>query len=110
VGQSHALDMILTGRGVSGDEARVMGLVNRLTEKGAARDGALALANELGKFPQRCLRSDRLSAYRQWTLGLEDALREETVLGRAVIATGETREGAARFAAGAGRHGDFGRI
>lgn len=110
VGESHALDMILTGRGVSGDEARMMGLANRLTEKGRALDVALELANEIAKFPQRCMRSDRLSAHRQWNLDLEAALREETVLGRAVIATGETREGAARFAAGAGRHGDFEKI
>ena len=110
VGESHALDMILTGRGVSGDEAHMMGLANRLTEKGRALDVALELANEIAKFPQRCMRSDRLSAHRQWNLDLEAALREETVLGRAVIATGETREGAARFAAGAGRHGDFDKI
>ncbi len=110
VGESHALDMILTGRGVSGDEARMMGLANRLTEKGRALDVALEIANEIAKFPQRCMRSDRLSAHRQWNLDLEAALREETVLGRAVIATGETREGAARFAAGAGRHGDFEKI
>jgi enoyl-CoA hydratase len=110
VGESHALDMILTGRGVSGDEAYMMGLANRLTDKGRALDVALELAAEIAKFPQRCMRSDRLSAHRQWHLGLEDALREETVLGRAVIATGETREGAARFAAGAGRHGDFEKI
>jgi enoyl-CoA hydratase len=110
VGESHALDMILTGRGVSGDEARMMGLANRLTEKGHALDVAVELANEIAKFPQRCMRSDRLSAHRQWNLDLEAALKEETVLGRAVIATGETREGAARFAGGAGRHGDFDRI
>ena len=110
VGESHALDMILTGRGVSGDEARMMGLANRLTDKGRALDVAIELAEEIAKFPQRCMRSDRISAHRQWNLDLEDALREETVLGRAVIATGETREGAARFAAGAGRHGDFSKI
>ena len=89
VGHSHALDLILTGRGVAGDEAR-------------------ALAKQLAAFPQRCLRSDRLSSYRQWELPLEQALRVETELGLEVIRSGETLEGATRFAKGAGRHGSFG--
>ena len=75
IGHSHALDLILTGRGVSGDEARMMGLANRIVPKGRALDEAKKLANELAAFPQRCLRSDRLSSYRQWELGLDDALR-----------------------------------
>ena len=107
IGHSHALDLILTGRGVSGDEARMMGLANRLVAKGHALDEAKKLARELAAFPQRCLRSDRLSSYRQWELGLEDALRLETELGMDVIRSGETREGATRFAKGAGRHGSF---
>jgi enoyl-CoA hydratase/carnithine racemase len=110
IGHSHALDLILTGRGVSGDEARAMGLANRLTPKGDALAGALELAQQLSRFPQRCLRSDRLSSYRQWSLDLGAALREETRLGLEVIRSGETREGASRFAGGAGRHGDFGSI
>ena len=110
IGHSHALDLILTGRGVSGDEAKAMGLVNRLTAPGQALAGALELAQQLSRFPQRCLRSDRLSSYRQWSLDLDAALREETWLGREVIRSGETREGASRFAGGAGRHGDFAKI
>ena len=110
IGHSHAMDLILTGRGVSGDEAKAMGLVNRLTAPGEALAGALELAQQLSRFPQRCLRSDRLSSYRQWSLDLDGALREETWLGREVIRSGETREGASRFAAGAGRHGDFAKI
>jgi len=107
LGHSHALDLILTGRGVSGDEARMMGLANRLVDPGLALGEALALARQLAAFPQRCMRSDRLSSYKQWGLSLDDALRLETQLGREVIASGETLAGATRFAKGAGRHGAF---
>ncbi len=107
IGQSHAMDMILTGRGVSGEEARMMGLANRLVAPGKALEEAIALAEKLSRFPQRCMRGDRLSAYRQWSLGLEEALAEETRIGLEVIASGETLEGAQRFASGAGRHGAF---
>ena len=107
LGHSHALDLILTGRGVSGEEARMMGLANRLVPPGQALPAAIALAKELAAFPQRCLRSDRLSSYQQWELPLADALRLETRLGSEVIRSGETREGATRFAQGAGRHGSF---
>ena len=108
VGQSHALDMILTGRGVSGDEALAMGLANRLAEPGHALADAVALAHQLAAFPQRCMRTDRLSSYRQWSLPLDEALRQETEGGLRVIESGETREGATRFAQGEGRHGAFG--
>ena len=107
IGQSHAMDLILTGRGVAGDEARHMGLVNRLTDPGDALSSAITLADSLGRFPQRCMRSDRRSAYEQWSLGLDEALSFETETGLEVIRSGETREGATRFANGAGRHGDF---
>ena len=105
IGHSHALDLILTGRGVSGDEARMMGLANMLVEPGQALEQALMLAERIARFPQTCLRSDRASSYAQWELPLGDALREETRLGMQVIGSGETLQGAARFAAGAGRHG-----
>jgi enoyl-CoA hydratase len=107
VGHGNAMDLILTGRGVSGEEAVRMGLVNRLVERGRTRDTAVTLAHELGRFPQRCLRADRLSAYEQWALPWEAAWRNELVHGMAVIVSGETRAGAERFAAGAGRHGSF---
>lgn len=107
IGQSNAMDMILTGRGVSGKEALSMGLINRLTKSGEALSEARKLASQIASFPQRCLRSDRLSAYKQWDLDLEDALAFETDTGLEVIKSGETREGASRFAAGEGRHGKF---
>ena len=105
IGHSHALDLILTGRGVSGDEARTMGLANRLVEPGTARAAAVALAAELSALPQFCLRHDRLSSYQQWALDLPDALLLEYEHGLEVLKSGEAREGATRFAAGAGRHG-----
>jgi enoyl-CoA hydratase len=105
IGHSHALDLILTGRGVSGDEAQRMGLANRLTDPGGALEGARELAQQLAALPQACLRSDRRSSYEQWDAGLHEALARETELGLAVIRSGETAAGAARFAAGAGRHG-----
>jgi enoyl-CoA hydratase len=107
IGQSHALDLILTGRGVAGEEALRMGLANRLAEKGKALERALELAEVLARFPQRCLRGDRRSAIEQWGFDLPGALRHETRIGLEVIRSGETREGATRFARGAGRHGAF---
>lgn len=107
IGHSHAIDLILTGRGVSGEEALRMGLANRLTEPGQALDGALAIARELAAFPQQCLRSDRLSSCEQWGLPFEEAMGNEFRRGAVVVRSGETQQGAERFASGAGRHGSF---
>ena len=110
IGQSHALDMILTGRGVSGQEALSWGLANRLVPPGEARQHALTLANELARFPQFCLRSDRLSSYEQWSLPMDEALSNETRRGMQVLRSDEARAGATRFAEGHGRHGNMGDI
>jgi enoyl-CoA hydratase len=85
-----------------------MGLANRLVPKGESRSHAIALARDIARFPQTCLRADRLSALRQWDLAEEDAIANELRGGLEVIASGETLSGATRFASGAGRHGAFG--
>jgi enoyl-CoA hydratase len=107
IGMSHAMDMILSGRGVSGDEARMMGLANRLVEPGHALEAAREVAQQIAAFPQRCMRSDRMSAYEGWTMPLTEALVSEFRYGIATVNSGETREGASRFASGTGRHGKF---
>jgi enoyl-CoA hydratase len=105
VGHGRAMDLILTGRGVDADEALAIGLVDRVVEPGQALDAAVALAHELAALPQHCLRSDRRSAIDSWSLDHDDAMANEARLGLATISTGETLEGATRFASGAGRHG-----
>ncbi|MEW6444343.1 MAG: crotonase/enoyl-CoA hydratase family protein [bacterium] len=107
IGLSRALDMILTGRAVGAEEALAMGLANRVVEPGTSRAEAEALAAEIARFPQQCLRSDRMSAHRQFDLPFDEAMRNEFRLGLETILSGETLEGAARFAGGAGRHGSF---
>jgi enoyl-CoA hydratase len=106
VGMGRALDMILTGRPVPATEALAMGLVNRLTPAGGALAAAQELARTLAAFPQQCMLADRASSYAQWDLPLAQALRDEGAHGVAIVFA-EGKEGAARFAEGAGRHGKF---
>ncbi len=105
IGLSRALDLILTGRAIGADEALAFGLANRVVPEGEALATAIGIAHELAQFPQTCMRNDRLGAYEQFSMTLEEALANEFVRGRATIASGETLSGAATFAAGAGRHG-----
>jgi len=106
VGMGRALDMILTGRPVLAPEAMTMGLINRITPPGQALASAQELARQIAAFPQKCMLSDRAFAYAQWSLPTEEALRHEGALGVPVVfAEGEM--GAARFAQGVGRHGNF---
>jgi enoyl-CoA hydratase len=107
IGQGRALDLILTGRAVSGEEALQMGLVNRLVEPGKALETASELAHALATFPQNGLRADRMSIYEQWALSWEDARRNELKHGLQVLASGESRAGAQRFTSGEGKHGKF---
>jgi enoyl-CoA hydratase len=100
LGHSHALDLILTGRGVSGDEALRMGLANRLVAPGRALPEAIALARDVASRPQAALRHDRLSSYEQWSLGLDAALLGEYHHGMAAIASGQLRGGLERYASG----------
>ncbi|MBZ5508894.1 MAG: crotonase/enoyl-CoA hydratase family protein [Acidobacteriia bacterium] len=107
IGQGRALDLILTGRGVSGEEALQMGLVNRLVEPGKALETAVELAQILARFPQHGLRADRMSVYEQWPLSWKEARHNELKHGLQVLASGESRAGAQRFASGEGKHGSF---
>ena len=107
IGLSRALDMILTGRPVEAREALAFGLANRVVPAGRAREEAESLARTIAAFPPRCVRSDRRSAWEGVGLPLPVALANEFALGKATHDSGESQEGARRFAEGAGRHGQF---
>lgn len=106
IGQSRAMDMILTGRGVDAREALEFGLVNRVTPTGSALETAIELGNEIAAYPQNCMRNDRRSSLEQWSMTEQDAMVSEFRHGMATISSGETVSGAGRFVAGEGRHGE----
>jgi enoyl-CoA hydratase len=107
IGMSRALDMILTGRPVSGEEALLMGLANRLADPGKAREEAEALALQIASYPQTCMRSDRQALYRGFDLAMDEAMAVEFRLGMDVIATGELLTDVKKFTQGIGKHGQF---
>ncbi|MEL6688008.1 MAG: crotonase/enoyl-CoA hydratase family protein [Pseudomonadota bacterium] len=107
IGQSHAMDMFLTGRPVLAEEALKTGLANRIVVDGEALSAAQDLARQIAAFPQTCLRHDRQSLLEQWSLSEADALINETALGLKTIQSGETVAGATRFKGGEGRGGSF---
>jgi enoyl-CoA hydratase len=107
IGISNALDMILTGRPVGAEEAKVMGLANRVVEKGHSRKKAEALALQMSKFPWTCLINDRRSVYDQDSRPFAEAMANEFRIGVQTIESGESVNGAGRFAGGIGRHGSF---
>lgn len=107
IGQSRAMDMVLTGREVGVGEALDIGLANRHAAAGDALEAAKALAREIAAFPQACMRADRASTLAQWSLSEAEALRAEISGGMDVISSGETQAGATRFKSGTGRHGKF---
>ena len=105
VGMGYAMDLILTGRKVEPAEALQMGLANRVVPRGTARDAAIALAQQLAKFPQATMLADRRNAYEQWGKPLGEALHGEWERSKSRI--GDALQGASRFAGGEGRHGKF---
>ncbi len=107
IGMSRALDLILTGRPVGAEEALSMGLANRIVAPGMARQAAEDLAREIARFPFVCVQADRMSAYEQWDMRLDEALANEYRRGWAAIEVGETLAGAKNFASGKGRGGSF---
>lgn len=103
IGESRALDLVLTGRPVAGEEAFAMGLANRLADPGHALDVARALAADLARLPQTCLRTDRRSVLDQWGMSHDDAMANELRLGREALRAPDLAVN--RFVEGAGRHG-----
>lgn len=106
VGLGRALDLVLTGRAVSAEEARAMGLVDRVVPKGDALRAAEALAAQIAAFPWTCVLTDRASVYEGLDLPFEKALANEHRHGARALADGAVA-GASRFASGAGRSGRF---
>ncbi len=110
IGLSRAMDMILTGRPVRAEEALTWGLANRLVDDGQSKKEAEKLAREIAAFPQVCMRNDRLSAYSQMGLSIENAMIKEFELGLETLESGEYLEGSKTFMEGKGKHSNFNNI
>ena len=107
IGLSRALDMVLTGRPVSAQEAYQWGLANRLVEDNKSRFEAENLAGEIATFPQICMRNDRLSVYEQFGMDLKSAMKNEFGYGLQTLESGEFLKGSKAFTEGLGKHGEF---
>ena len=106
VGMGKALEIIMTGRKVTAEESYRIGLCEKVVPHGKAREAAEAMAQEIARFPQECMRSDRLSAYRAWGKSVREGLESEWATSAGIVKA-EGIAGATRFAEGKGRHGDF---
>ena len=109
VGMGKALEIIMTGRKVTAEESYRIGLCEKVVPHGKAREAAEAMAQEIARFPQECMRSDRLSAYRAWGKSVREGLESEWLTSAGIVKA-EGIRGATRFSEGKGRHGDFGDI
>jgi enoyl-CoA hydratase len=109
VGMGKAMEIILTGRKVPAEEAYRIGLCEKVVAHGAAREAAEEMARQIARFPQACVRADRLSAYRAWGRSVREGLESEWATSAGIVKA-EGIRGATRFAEGKGRHGDFGEI
>src|SRR5262245_315090 len=109
VGMGKAMEIILTGRKVPAEEAYRIGLCEKVVAHGAAREAAEEMAQGIARFPQACVRADRLSAYRAWGKSVREGLEAEWATSAGIVKA-EGLRGAMRFASGKGRHGDFGDI
>ncbi len=107
IGLSRAMDMILTGRPVTAQEAFEWGLANHIVDNGKSRIEAEKLAKIIAGFPQTCMRNDRMSAYQQFGMNLKDAMTNEFEWGLRTLASGEYLEGSKDFTEGKGKHGTF---
>jgi len=107
IGLSRAMDMILTGRPITAEEAYSWGLANMIVEEGQSRQEAEKLAREIAAFPKTCMRNDRLSTYEQFNLNIEDAMVNEFEYGLKTLESGEYLKGSIAFTGGKGKHGSF---
>ncbi|NVM36504.1 MAG: crotonase/enoyl-CoA hydratase family protein [Candidatus Lokiarchaeota archaeon] len=107
IGLSRAMDMILTGRPIAAEEALLWGLINQIVDIGKSRLEAEKLAKKIANFPQICLNNDRLSAYNQFGLNIEEAMIQEFEYGLKTLESGEYLTGSKYFSEGKGKHGSF---